>query len=189
MRSKNILSIAAFIVAFAISTAFAGLFIDKSEYQSVLTVPVVSYDERQPTSCFKKQRSGYTAEKIEVFISQDNSIGSEHQQINTRIARQELPLLKSPLFAEYKTAVAEYVEASGNLDETTMPHEFQMAWRAHTKAWSDFSDFLDSMKNGAVRGNLSDADAYEMEKHFSAEIADTYTEVLRVGRNHGAQVY
>jgi hypothetical protein len=189
MRSKNILSIAAFIVAFAFSTAFAGLFIDKSEYQSVLTVPVVSYNERQPTSCFKKKRGGYTAEKIEVFISQDNSIGREHQQINARIDRQELPLLKSPLFAEYKNSVAEYVEASGSMDETTMPHDFQTAWRAHTKAWSDFSNFLDSMKSGSVRGNLSDEDAYEMEKHFSAEIAATYSEVLRVGRNHGAQVY
>ena len=189
MRSKNIISIAAFIVAFAFSTAFAGLFIDKSEYQSVLTVPVVSYDERQPTSCFTKKRNKYTAEKIEVFISQDNSIGSEHQQINSRIDRQELPLLKSPLFAEYKTSVAEYVEASGAMDETTMPHEFQTAWRAHTKAWSDFSAFLDSMKSGAVRGNLSDADAREMEKHFSAEIAVTYNEVLRIGRNHGARTY
>jgi hypothetical protein len=188
MRSKNILSIAAFIVAFAFSTAFAGLFVAKSEYQSVLTVPVVSYSERQPTSCFKK-RGRYTAEKIEVFISQDNSIGIEHQQINARIARQELPLLKSPLFAEYKNSVAEYVEASSSMDESTMPHEFQTAWRAHTKAWSDFSDFLDSMKSGAVRGDLSDNDAYEMEKHFSTEIAVTYNEVLRVGRNHGAQVY
>lgn len=189
MRSKTILSIAAFIIAFAFSTAFAGLFIAKSAYQSVLTAaPVVSYNERQPTSCFKK-RGRYTADKIEVFISQDNSVGREHQQVNNRIARQELPLLKSSLFSEYKTAVAEYVEASGSMDESTMPQEFQTAWRAHTKAWSDFSDFLDSMKSGSVRGNLSDRDAYEMEKHFSSEIAVTYFEVLRVGRDYGAEVY
>jgi hypothetical protein len=188
MRSKNILSIAAFIVAFAFSTAFAGLFVAKSEYQSVLTVPVVSYSERQPTSCFKK-RGRYTAEKIEVFISQDNSIGSEHQQINARIARQELPLLKSPLFAEYKNSVAEYVEASSSMDETQCRTNFKLHGALTPKRGAIFPTFLDSMKSGAVRGDLSDNDAYEMEKHFSTEIAVTYNEVLRVGRNHGAQVY
>ncbi|HEX8636740.1 MAG TPA: hypothetical protein VF692_01660 [Pyrinomonadaceae bacterium] len=189
MRSKTILSVAAFIVAFAFSTAFAGLFIAKSAYQSVLTAaPVVSYNEQQPTSCFKK-RGRYTADKIEVFVSQDDSIGQEHQQINTRIARQELPLLKSPLFFEYKTAVAEYVEASDSMDESTMPHEFQTAWRAHTKAWRDYADFLDLMKSGSKRAQLTDEEAYEMEKPFQSEIANTYYEVLRVGRSYGAEVY
>ena len=188
MRSKTILSIAAFIVAFAFSTAFAGLFIDKSEYQSVLTVPVVSYDERQPTSCFKK-RGSYTADKIKVFIVQDDSVGREHQQINSRIAGESRPILKSSLFFQYKNAVAEYVEASNNLDESTMPQEFQTVWHAHTKAWRDYADFLDLMKNSSTRAELTDEEAYEMEKPFNSEIAATYYEVLSVGRSYGADVY
>ena len=189
MRSKTILSIAAFIVAFAFSTAFAGLFIAKSSYQSALTVaPVVNYDERQPTGCFKN-RGRYTADKIEVFLSQDNSNGREHQQISELIHTESRSSLKSPLFSRYSTVVAEYVETAENMDESMMPHEFQTAWRAHLRAWRNYADFLDSMKSGSARAALSEQEAYELENRFGADINPSFHEVTRIGRSYGAEVY
>jgi hypothetical protein len=182
MRSKSILSIAAFIIAFTFSTAFAGLFIAESTYQTALTVPpVVSYEQRKPTSCFTK-RSRYVADKITVFISQDDSNGRDHQQINARIEREGKPVLKSQIFSEYQTSVAEYVEASENMDETAMPQEFQDAWRAHLQAWRDYDTFLDSLKNSQARAEFTDSEARQAEAPFNAEIAATYEEVLRAGR-------
>lgn len=187
MRSKSIISIAAFIIAFVFSTAFAGLFIAKSVAPSVQS-PIISYDARQPTSCFKTQRGTYTADKIEVFISQDGSIGREHQQVNSRIQREGRPLLKSSFYTEYRNSVAEYVEAAENLDETTMPQEFQTAWRAHMQAWRDYAVFLETLKSSEARAEFSDLSASQAEAPFNAEIADTYEEVQRVGRSFGAKV-
>lgn len=187
MRSKTILSIAAFIVAFAFSTAFAGLFIDKSEYQSVLTVPVVSYNERQPTSCFKK-RGRYTADKIEVFISQDVSNGRERDRQLYEIDRDYRPSFMSKSFSDYSDTINEYVDESNALDETALPQEFQDAWRAHLKAWRDYANFLKAMKTPSGSENLNDKSVYELEHHFNAEINSTWYEVLRVGKTYGAEV-
>lgn len=186
MRSKTILSIAAFIVAFAFSTAFAGLFIAKSAYQSVLTVPA-SYN-RQPNSCFKN-RGRYTADKIEVFISQDISNGSERSQRIFTIDGDYRPAFMSSSFAEYADAVAEYADASGEMDESALPQDFQIAWRDHMKAWRDYADYLDAMKSRSARRELSPRDAYVAESHYGSDIDTTWYEVLRIGRTYGAEVY
>ena len=185
MRSKTILSIAAFIVAFAFSTAFAGLFIAKSAYQSVITVPA-NYN-RQPNSCFKN-RGRYTADKIEVFISQDVSNGEERDRRLFNIDGDNRPSFMSSSFEEYADAVTEYAEASGSMDESTLPQELQTAWRAHMKAWRDYADYLDARKSSSVRTRLSDKAAYDLENHFNADISITWYEVLRVGRSYGAEV-
>lgn len=186
MRSKTILSIAAFIFAFAFSTAFAGLFIANSSYQSVLTVP--ANHNRQPSSCFKN-RGRYTADKIEVFISQDISNGNERDRQLFDIDRDFRPAFTSLSFPEYADVITEYVDASDGMDETAMPQEFQIAWRAHMKAWRDYADFLDSMKSSSARAELSAADAYVVESRFGSDINNTWYEVLRVGRTYGAEVY
>lgn len=186
MRSKTILSIAAFIVAFAFSTAFAGLFIAKSAYQSVLDAPA-NYN-RQPNSCFTK-RGRYTADKIEVFISQDISNGDERDRQLFNIDRDFRPAFMSSSLPEYADTITEYVDASSRLDETVMPHEFQVAWHAHMKAWRDYADYLETLKSSSARARLSDKDAYEAANRFGSDIDNTWYEVLRVGRSYGAEVY
>lgn len=185
MRSKTILSIAAFIVAFAFSTAFAGLFIAKSAYQSVLTVP--ANQNRQSTSCFTK-RGRYTADKIEVFISQDVSNGRERDRKLYEIDRDYRPSFMSKSFSDYSAVISEYVDESNALDETALPQEFQNAWRAHLKAWRDYANFLETIKTSSDSEKLNGKAAYELESHFNAEINSTWYEVLRVGGTYGAEV-
>lgn len=186
MRSKNILSIAAFIIAFAFSAAFAGLFVAKSELQTASVVPVGA--SSQPTSCFTK-RGRYTADKIEVFIAQDVSNGRDRDRQLYAIDGDYRPSHLSSSFPAYADAINEYADASNGLDETAMPHEFQIAWRAHMKAWRDYANYLDALRSSCARQKMSAQAAGEAENSFGADINATWYEVLRVGREYGAEVY
>jgi len=182
MRSKTILSIAAFTVAFLLSTAFAGLFIVKSDY-----VPS-SYTTKK-TSCFKNRGgSNYVADKIETIVKQDMSNGRERGKKLYQIDEDFRPPFASSSFSEYAEAVSEYVGSSENLSVENTPRDFQSAWRRHMKAWRDYADFLDEMKHSPARKKLSETEVSELENTYSSDINNTWSEVLRVGRNYGAEV-
>ena len=183
MRSKTILSIAAFIVAFAFSTAFASLFIVKSEYVSS------SYNTKR-TSCFKNRAgSNYVADKIETIVKEDMSNGRERGKKLYQIDEDSRPPFSSSSFSYYSEAVSEYVSSSENLSVEDTPRDFQLAWRKHMKAWRDYADFLDKMKKPSARAKLSETETDELENNFSADINSTWFEVLSVGRSYGAEVY
>jgi hypothetical protein len=180
MRSKTILSIAAFIVAFVLSTAFASLFIVKSEY-----LPL-EYNTKK-TSCFKNRvNSNYAAGKIETIIKQDISNGRQRREVTSLYQTDEEQLSNNNFsFADYAENVEQYVDASSSMDDGELPREFQSAWRKHMKAWRDYSDFLQKTnKNGS---NIEHFD--RAETRYSAEINFTWYEVLRIGRSYGAEVY
>ncbi len=181
MRSKNILSIAAFTIAFLLSTAFAGLFIVKSDY-----VPL-NYNATK-TSCFKRHsQKSYVADKIEKIITQDERNGDERD----RKIYQSDENLRSPFvsssFSDYAEAVSEYIDSSESLSAEDTPQDFQKAWRKHMKVWRDYSDFLDKMKNPSTRSKLGETKVAGLESSYSSDITTTWHEVLRVGKNYGAE--
>jgi len=183
MRSKTILSIAAFIVAFVFSTAFASLFISKSAY-----VPL-SYNTKK-TSCFKNHGSNnYVAGKIETILKQDMSNGRERGRKLYQIDEDYRPPFVSSSFPDYSEAVSEYVGSSENLSVEDTPRDFQLAWRKHMKAWRDYADFLDKIKHSSARAKLSETEATELESGYSADINSTWFEVLSVRKSYGAEIY
>ena len=187
MRSKTILSIAAFIVAFVLSTAFASLFISKSEpFSSVLVTP--DYNSKK-TSCFKNRGNKYAVNKIETIVSQDVSNGGERDRKIHRIGEGYRPSYLSPSFPEYVEAISEYVESSESLSHENTPRDFQTAWLKHMNAWRDYSNFLDKMKSSSARAHFNEHEIYELEASYSADINNTWYEVLRVGNSYGADVY
>lgn len=153
MRSKNILSIIAFITAFAFSSAFAFLFIDKSP----------------------------TKDAVESILRQDIRYGQERFW---RINSSENLSAKS-YFESYAEAVEEYANDSGSLSYSHMPRDFQLKWNAHMRAWRDYSNYLNEVKNSSQSMN---EDFYDKQKVYSAEINLTYYDVLRVGRTYGIDV-
>lgn len=182
MRSKNILSIAAFTVAFLLSTAFAGLFIVKSDY-------VQSNYTFKQTSCFRSHsHKTYVTDKIEKIIRQDESNGDERDR---KIYQADVDF-RSPFvsasFSDYAEVVSEYVDSSESLSYEDTPRDFQKAWRKHMSVWRDYSDFLNTMKNSSTRSKLGETKVSELESNYSSDISSTWSEVLSVGRSYGAEV-
>lgn len=186
MRIKNILSIAAFSTAFVASTAFAGLFIAKSEIPLVL-VAEPSRNSR-PTSCFKYRNGGSTAEKISAFIRQDIANGAERNRGLLAIDGRYVAPISSSSFDEYSAVTSRYADRSGAMKDDGMPHEFQTAWRAHMKAWRDYADFLESMNDASVRADLGKEYFEILDRSYDREISRTWYEVLQIADEHGSSV-
>ena len=184
MRSKTILSTAAFIVAFAASAAFANLFITKTQTVSDY-VPVSNY---KSTSCFKDRHKLVTANKISALIQEDNSNGRTKDKKSYRV--DEKLRLSSDVsnFSEYADAVEQYVDDSSSIKVSDLPNDFQVEWRAHMKTWRDYSEFLDRMKESSNREVLSGEEIKEIDDFHSRKIDRTYQVVLQTGANYGANV-
>ncbi len=153
MRSKNILSIIAFITAFAFSSAFALLFIDKSQTQNA----------------------------IENLLRQDVRIG---QKRFWRI-KNSRNLSAESYYERYAEAVEEYADDSGKINYSHLPRDFQLKWNEHMRAWRDYSNYLNKVKNSSPS---LDEDFYIKEKEYSADISLTYFDVLRVASTHRVEV-
>jgi hypothetical protein len=179
MRSKTILSTAAFIVAFAASAAFANLFVTKTETAPDY-IPVSSY---KSTSCFRDRNNSTVANKISALIRTDKNNGYESRGEDFR------PPFTSSAFSDYAEAVERYVDASSSMKTSDLPGDFETEWREHMKAWRDYSDFLNRMKIASNRAGWSEAELEEVDDFHSSEINRTWQLVLQIGASHGADVY
>ena len=183
MRSKTILSTAAFIVAFASSAAFASLFITKTAPQSF---SVVSYNS---TSCFKYRNNSANANKIAALIRQDKNNGLGHGSESYRIGEDVRPPFSNSGFSDYAEAVEQYVDESSSMKTSDLPNDFQTGWREHMQAWGEYSEFLDRMKTASNRKGLSEEELEEIDNFHNREIRRTWQTVLQTGRSYGANVY
>lgn len=86
----------------------------------------------------------------------------------------------------HANSVAEYVEASGNMNASHLPQDFQNAWRKHIDAWRDYSEYLNDLKKSKSR--IKSNDFYKAEKPYNKEINETWEEVLQIGRTYGAYI-
>ncbi len=187
MRSKNILSIAAFVIAFSLSTVLASFFITKT-YPT--TFEVVSYSSH--SNCSKSRHNlnqSLTAREITEFIRQDKANGRERDRKIFGVGIDFRPAFDSSNYDSYVEAVEEYVDDSSNLDASEFPREFQKKWADHIKTWHDYSDFLNEMKDSSNRKNFEIEELLAIDNQQSAEINRTWDEVLQVGSNYGADVY
>jgi hypothetical protein len=172
MKAKNILSIAAFFTAFAVSAAIASLFI-----------PANTTDHRA-TSCFTNHSTSATANRITAFINRDVYNGREHTRIIYRILRDTPRVSEHSSYPEYVSAVNAYVETFPSMDVSEMPRDFRLAWRKHTKAWRDYSAFISSEKSVTVYGYYGDFELTEAA--YTQEIDETWDEVINIARKHGS---
>jgi len=163
MRSKNILSIVAFIVAFGLSAAFANIFITETQTE--------------------------TADKITVLISRDKNNGRESDRAFYEYGAAIFSSSDNSAISGYAKAVEWYVEQSSSMDASDLPSDFQIKWRAHMKAWRNCSDFFNRMKKPSNRAALTGKELKEVEAFHNREISRTWEEVLQNGANYGADVY
>lgn len=183
MRNKTIISTAAFIVAFVLSVGFASLFIDQNEYQSNIDF------DRDPVTAYLNHGGNYTAHKIEVFLRHDERNAQSRDKKVSRIARKFRSSFTDSSFTKYADGISAYADDSGNMNADDLPQEFQTAWRAHIKAWRDYADFLDGMKNSSVRPVASKEDFNIYENQYNDEIESTWLEVLRVADDYGSDFH
>ena len=176
MRSKNILSIVAFVAAFGLSAAFASLFVSQntSRYNSV------SY-------CKYKQKSA-AAGAITDLIREDYANGRARTGRIYDIGESYPPGVDSVAFADYAEAVGDYVDDSSSLETGDLPNDFQAAWREHLKAWRDYSDFLNQSAEISNRSACSLGKFADDDELHGQEINRTYFEVLQIGESYGADV-
>ncbi len=186
MRSKNILSIAAFTIAFSFSVVIASLFITKT-YPT--TYEVVSYSSG--STCSKRHYNQYqspTAREITELIRQDKSNGRERSK-NTYGAEVNFrPAFESARFADYVESVEEYVDESSSLDVSELPRDFQQKWAKHMKAWRNYSDFLNEIKSSDFKKSKIET-LVSADDVYSEEINQTWYEVLELGVDYGADVH
>lgn len=187
MRIKNILSTAAFTVAFIVSTAFAGLFIGKSTQPLVIDVSEPFYNSK-PTACFKNRGKSTDAQKMSALITQDVSNGHERDRKSYRIADRYTASFSSSSFASYSAFTTEYAETSGSIKDDGLPQEFQSAWREHMKAWRVYAEFLESMKDSSSTNTIRDEAFKNLSNKYNTEISVTWYEVLRIADEHGADI-
>ena len=172
MTSKQILSIFAFITAFVLSSAFAWLFIDKSQTTSSFTA-----FELRNAGC---QHDTETKLSIERLLQQDISNGRERLW---RANDSDYPSAKS-YYERYAEAVEHYADDSGSMRYSHLPRDFQIRWNEHMRAWRDYSNYLNRSRNSSSE----DRRYYQDRNEYIVDINSTWYSVLRVGRKYCAEV-
>lgn len=76
-----------------------------------------------------------------------------------------------------------YVNASESLDDSGLPADFQLAWRAHIRAWREHSDLLNRLVWRSDNWDGADLDLYREQ---SETINETWSEVKSVAYSYGA---
>lgn len=181
MRSKTILSIAAFIVAFGFSVFLASLFMTKP----IQPIFVSNDYGSRPTSCFKDRFQSEEARSIAALLRQDISNGRERDRNLYQSKIGARTPFNQPEFEDYAIIINQYVKSSSKLDASEMPQDFQIAWETHIKVWQDYAEFLNETKEIT---NISEQ-TLRIESNFNKDIDSTWYKVLRVGRSYGANAY
>lgn len=191
MKTKSILSIAAFSTAFILSAAFAALFVDKNDSQTEYFFPfktetvVTTYETDEPLGV-----DIAAAAKIDSLLQKDDDNGFA---LTAKIyaltnADGRLPLASTNVFVSYADATAAYAAASGKLDQDGLPPEFKAAWSRHMKAWRNYSVFLAAMKNPSVRKDLEKNDFDDLDNEFNEEIRASWVNVLQIADASGVDI-
>lgn len=171
MRSKNILSIVAFVAAFGLSVAFASLFISQNTYSSAY---------------LRAGQNTAAAEAITALILQDYANGYTRDEKIYDLRVSNPSDVNSVAFADYAEAMEGYADDSGSIDANDLPQDFQAAWREHMKAWREYSDFLNQSADISGRTSCSLRKFKTNDNLHNREINRTWYEVLRIGRSYGA---
>lgn len=182
MRSKTILSVAAFIIAFGFSVFLASLFMTTPTQ----TIFVSSDYGTRPTSCFRQRYQSPEAREISALLRQDISNGRERDRNLYQLKVGARTPFGEENFDDFADVMEHYVESSSGLNANDLPPDFQAAWEKHMTVWQDYSNFLNNMKDIDVN---SSEGILRLDNKYSNEINATWYEVLRVGKRYGASTY
>ncbi|MDQ3801784.1 MAG: hypothetical protein M3384_20355 [Acidobacteriota bacterium] len=181
MRSKAVLSIIAFLLAFGISLA------------------VTPRQSRTSVAPYVKKgcATSETARRITNLLKQDIENGrTRTRRINgfTGGEADYSPQLgRQAYFANYTNATNEYADASASIGDWDLPGDFKAAWRAHMQAWRERADFLKQVREDSLKHRSSssgDGYAFPRDEYSrqSREISATWYEVLRIARTYNAEI-
>lgn len=170
MRSKTIISILTFAVAFSFSAYFASFFLPEKVEESFY-----SYSNN----------SIQTDSEILSFLRQDIQNGVERGSANCRHKNSEQSNSFQSYVVRKAKAVKVYSDKSSNMNATQLPADFRVAWRKHMKAWRDYSNFLDK---SAKSTNLDSQDFRTTADDFIDEINLTWQDVLDIGESYDENV-
>lgn len=170
MRSKPIISIIAFITAFGISVALT----PRTVTQTVAPL-------YQPKKCAE------TSQKITSLLERDIQNGRIRDRKMARVRQQGDSYGTAPYHLNYAAATTAYSNASKRIETGDLPYEFVTAWNQHMNAWESYAEFL--KENVDSDGQLlRERSFYRSSATYTTEISDTWFEVLRIARNHGAEI-
>ena len=177
MRSKNILSIVAFVAAFGLSAAFASLFISKNS--------TVGYNS---TNYCQFKRKTPTATAIANLIAADYSNARVRDRKIYAISETAAISSNSVAFADYARAIEEYADDSANISQNNLPDDFKRAWQEHLRAWRASSKFLNKAAEISSRSSMTAEEFDEADSLYGQEIDRTFEKVLEIGNRYGADV-
>lgn len=170
MRSKHIAALITFFATFAFS-AFIALLFAAPKLKEV--TPVITTFE---VKTYNHKRCG-TAYKIKEFLERDKQNGLI-RQVDDDSSDDVSDLSRR---AE---AISKYAYTSSKMDANGFPRDFQAAWNQHMEAWRNRAVLLRKESN---KRTVSE-DFAELENEHVSEINSTWQEVLRVGREYGADL-
>ncbi|MGC2235396.1 MAG: hypothetical protein WA584_04510 [Pyrinomonadaceae bacterium] len=170
MRSKNIFGLITFFATFAFSAFIALLFATPKFLEvspGVKNFEVKTYNHKQ---CG-------TAYKIKQFLERDKQNGLARRN-SDEFSDDDSDLSRR---AE---AISKYAYTSGKMDASEFPRDFQIAWNQHMEAWRNRAILL---RKESSKRTVSE-DFAELENENVSEINSSWQEVLRVGREYGADL-
>jgi hypothetical protein len=167
MRSKQIVSLAAFLGTFAIAYSIVWL-----------TVGVAS--PRFPFS--GRSFSDPSARGISRLLRQD--VRNGEKMAYEMAADDSFSGTDSHSVALRAETVSDYVDGASRLNGDSLPTDFSTAWNRHARAWQNYSAFLQS----AADGHTSRCRLAAIEADYNREIDATWFEVLRIAADHGAEI-
>ncbi len=171
MRSKDIISIIAFISAFAFSAAFASLFIDKSQTKSF---EIYEPRDLRTSNCRADDK---TCLDILALIVQDIRNGEQRRSRFDYSVSDD-----ANVSVRRAQSVADYSYASRSMEDSHLPADFRTAWREHMRAWRDYSEFL----NEVSQNKIDESEFEQKEDLYIYDINRTWGVVLKIGRSYGA---
>jgi hypothetical protein len=169
MRSKHIAALIIFLATFSVSAFIASMFAEPKIYQ----VPPVPLSKKTYKNCDRN-----LGEKITRFLNRDKQNGQ------TRRGSERSEEDSSFKLSNEAVQASEYFDRSASMDDGDFPRDFQAAWRKHMQAWNDYAEFLREESYGE---EISD-DFSLGRKEYIADISSTWYEVLRIGREHCADL-
>jgi hypothetical protein len=172
MNTKIITAALAFFTTFGFSSLMMQFALNKSE--------------PQPNTTYSRLFGKPTNRQVLRFLQQDIRNGQQRTGRLSQYEWQYQPPFGRSALAEYAEAVAIYVNKSGNMDDSELPQDLQIAWREHIEAWRDYSAFLTSLENLSPdeMRKLNVRIQYEVK---DARISSTWFKVLEIaGENYGA---
>ncbi len=171
MRSKHIAALITFFATFAFSAFIALLFAApklKEITPALTTFEVKTYNHK---------RCG-TAYKIKDFLERDKQNGVIRRNDDDDFSDDVSDLSRR---AE---SISKYAYTSGKMDASGFPRDFQAAWNEHMEAWRNRAVLL---RKESSKRTVSE-DFAELENERVSEINSTWQEVLRIGREYGADL-